>query len=183
MPKQWYVLRVQSNREEEVKESLERRLRAEAMEEKMSRVLVPMEPVTEIRDGKKKVVQRKLFPGYVIVEVEVDDKGKIPDDLWFLVHGTAGVGDFIGGNRPSPMSERDVNRLWKQVERKQEAPKLKVDYGVGDSVRVKKKPYVDMGMTGVVDSIDDSSGKVTVILTLFQRRTEVPFEYWEVEPE
>lgn len=183
MAKQWFVLRVQSNREEEVKESLERRLRIEGLEDKMPRILVPMESVTEIRGGKKRVSQRKLYPGYVIAEVDIDEQGKIPDDLWYLIHETSGVGDFIGGNRPTAMAQKDVNRMLGQVEKAEEAPKLKIDYQVGDTVRVKKKPYSDMGMTGAVESIDESTGKVTVMLTLFQRQTEVPFEYWEVEPE
>jgi transcriptional antiterminator NusG len=183
MSKQWFVLRVQSNREEEVRDSLERNLRAEGLEELMPRLLVPTESVTEIRGGKKRVVQRKLYPAYLIAECEVDERGRVPDDLWFLIHDTAGVGDFIGGSQPTPMAQKDVNRLLGQVEKTHEQPKLKIDYQVGDAVRIKKRPYSDMGMTGQVESIDESTGKVTVIMTLFQRQTSVPFEYWEVEPE
>lgn len=179
MPTQWFVLRVQSNREEDVRESLERRLRAEAMEDLMPRVLVPVESVTEIRGGRKRIVQRKLYPGYVIVEVDVDEKGKVSDDLWFLIHDTAGVGDFIGGNRPSPMSQKDINRLLGQVERAEEPPKLKIDFSEGDVVKIKEGPF--QNFKGNVEEVNEATGRVRVVITIFNRSTPVDLEYWQIE--
>ena len=179
MPFQWFVLRVQSNREDDVREGLEKRLRAEGMESVMPRVLVPTEPVTEIRGGKKKIVERKLYPGYVIVEVDVGEDGKIPDDLWFLVHDTAGVGDFIGGTRPAAMSENDVNRMLGQVERAEESPKLKIDFKEGDVVKIKEGPFENF--KGNVEEVNFATGRVRVVITIFNRSTPVDLEYWQIE--
>jgi Transcription antiterminator len=120
MPKQWFVLRVQSNKEDKVRESLIELIKARGLEGVVSTVLVPSEKVSEIKGGKKKITERKIYPGYIMAEVEVDEQGMIPKEVWFLVRETPGAGDFIGGkSRPVPMASYEVEKLLSEVEHKE----------------------------------------------------------------
>ena len=182
MAKKWFVLRVQSNREEEVRDNLKRAIELEKMQDRISAVLVPTQTVTEIRAGKRLQVERKLYPGYVIVEVEIDEHGRVPDALWYLIRGTSGVGDFIGGEKPWPLRDDEVNRLLGQAEeKKEEAPVLEIEFKEGDMVEIKEGPFHDM--KGQVEEINPTSGRVKVVINVFNRPTPVELDYWQVESE
>jgi len=179
-PKRWFVLRVQSNREERVRQNLERLLELEKLKERVPEVLVPTESVTEMRAGKRTVVERKLYPGYVIIQVEVDEQGHIPDDLWHRIRETSGVGDFIGGDAPWPMRDEEVARILGQAEEVEiEAPKLKIDLREGEMVEIKDGVFKNV--EGYVEEVNPTSGKVKVVINIFNRATPVELEYWQVE--
>ncbi|MDR3232716.1 MAG: transcription termination/antitermination protein NusG [Planctomycetaceae bacterium] len=173
--KDWYILKVQVNREDTIKKSLERRIAVSGLEDCFGDILVPTEKVTEIRGDKKRIVKRKLYPGYIMVFMEIND------ETWFLVRETSGVGDFTGTQgRPTAMLSHEVQRILKsEQESPQKAPELKVGYRVGQIVKVKDGPFETL--EGTVGNIDASSGRVTVIISIFGRSTPVELEYWQVE--
>jgi len=177
----WFALRVQSNREEQVRDALVRHLRAESKESLMPEVLVPTEPVTEIKGGKRKVTEKKLFPGYIFCQVETDEVGKIPDGIWFLIRETSGVGDFIGPHqKPWPIPEAEVLRIKGHEEKqKDERPRLDIQFAEGDRVRIKDGTLENR--EGVVEEVQHATGRVKVIVTLFSRAVPVDVEYWQLE--
>ncbi len=180
MPKQWFVLRVQSNKEDKVRDSLIELIKARGLEKLVSNVLVPSEKVSEIKGGKKKITERKIYPGYIMAEVEVDERGQIPKEVWFLVRETPGAGDFIGGqNKPVPMTSYEVEKLLSEVEHKEEKPRAKIEFREGEKVRVKEGPFENYD--GIVEEVLPASGRVKVMLTVFGRATPVELEYWQVE--
>ncbi len=143
-------------------------------------VIVPSEKVSEIKGGKKKIVERKIYPGYIIAEIEVDDNRQIPKEVWFLIRETSGAGDFIGGqNKPVPMLRYEVEKLLSDIEHKEEKPRAKIEFNEGDKVRVKEGPFENYD--GVVEEVLAASGRVKVMLTVFGRATPVELEYWQVE--
>ncbi|MCL2006360.1 MAG: transcription termination/antitermination protein NusG [Planctomycetaceae bacterium] len=171
----WYILKVQVNREDTIKQDLERRIAVSGLQEYFGEILVPSEKITEIRGDKKKIVKRKLYPGYIMIFMEVFD------DTWFLVRETAGVGDFTGAQgKPTPMLSHEVERILKLAkEGPEKAPELKVGYQAGQEVKVKDGPFETL--EGVVDNIDYVNGRVTVIISIFGRSTPVELEYWQIE--
>ena len=173
--KDWYILKVQVNREDTIKRDLERRIAVSGLQDFFGEILVPTEKITEIRGEKKKIVKKKLYPGYIMIYMEVFD------DTWFLVRETAGVGDFTGAQgKPTPMLPHEVERILKLAEEgPAKEPTLKVGYQVGQEVKVKEGPFETL--EGVVDSIDLASGRVTVIINIFGRSTPVELEYWQIE--
>ncbi len=180
MPKQWFVLRVQSNKEDKVKDSLLELIKVRGLEKLITNVLVPSEKVSEIKGGKKKITERKIYPGYIMAEVDVDEKGQIPREVWFLIRETPGAGDFIGGqNKPVPMASYEVEKLLSEVEHKEEKPRAKIEFREGEKVRVKEGPFENYD--GIVEELLPASGRVKVMLTVFGRATPVELEYWQVE--
>jgi len=180
MPKEWFVLRVQSNKEDKVKENLVERIRAQGLEGMITNVLVPSEKVSEIKGGKKRVSERKIYPGYIMIEIEVDEKGGIPREVWFLIRETSGTGDFIGEqNKPVPMSKYEVEKMLSDIETKEEKPRAKIEFHEGEKVRVKEGPFENYD--GIVEEVLPASGRVKVMLTVFGRTTPVELEYWQVE--
>jgi transcriptional antiterminator NusG len=178
---QWFVLRVQSNREAKVRDSLERLLDVEKLRDRVPQILVPTESVTELRGGNRQVVERKLYPGYVIVQVEVDEGGAIPNDLWETIRETSGVGDFIGAEKPWPMRDEEVARILGQAEEvEEEAPKLEIEFKEGQLVEIKEGPF--KSVEGYVEEVNPASGKVKVVINIFNRATPVELEYWQVKP-
>jgi transcriptional antiterminator NusG len=176
----WFVLRVQSNREAKVRDNVAKMVKLNEIEDRIPEVMVPTESVTELRGGKRHDVERKLYPGYVIIQIETDEGGHIPDELWHMIRETNGVGDFIGGERPWPMREEEVARILGLAEEVEEAaPKLKIDFKEGQLVRIKEGPF--KGREGYVDEVNPTSGKVKVIINIFNRSTPVEQEYWQVE--
>ena len=176
--KQWYVLRVQTGREESVRLALEKRAKASGADDVIGRVLVPIEKITQIRGGKKQVREQKLYPGYVMVELEMSTKD---DKAWFFVRETPGVGDFIGAEeRPLPMTDGEVGKMLGQnLKVDTEEPAIKVNFRVGDPVRIKDGTFVNYD--GVVKQIMSDKGRVEVMVTIFGRQTPVDLEYWQVE--
>src|SRR3990172_1505259 len=166
MPKEWYVLRVQSNKEDKVKDSLIGLIKARGLEKLIPNVLVPSEKISEIKGGKKRITERKIYPGYIMTEIEVDDQGNIPSDVWYLIRETSGTGDFVGGNRkPVPMANYEVEKMLTEVERKEEKPKASIHFKEGDRVRIKEGPFENFD--GTVEEILETSGPVKIILTIF----------------
>jgi transcriptional antiterminator NusG len=188
--KRWYVVKVQSGREESIKNALERRVKIDSLEEYVGRILIPTEKVTELRMGKRVVKKRKKFPGYLMCEVEFNDK------ILYLFRETSGVGDFVGGSLhklPTPMSDREVERMLLDdgdVPGKKEGDeptkkKIIIPYGVNDRVRIRDGTFKDM--EGEVKEITDPSDpkenpKVKVVLAIWGRPVDVEVEYWQVDP-
>lgn len=174
--KEWYILKVQVNREDAIRDSLKRRVAIAGLDAFFGEMLVPTEKVTEIRGDKKRIIKRKLYPGYIMVFMEIND------DTWFLVRETPGIGDFTGASgKPTPMLPHEVERiLASEKTDPAEAPKLKVGYKVGDQVKIKSGPFETQ--EGTVDAIDYTTGRVTVIIAMFGRSTPIELEYWQIEP-
>ncbi len=188
--KMWYCLRVQSSREEKIKENLEKRVKARGLEGLFERMVIPMETVQEIKGGKKRERKRKMHPGYLYLEIETEeDKSDNPDQRWringeayHLIRETPGVGDFVGDrDQPVPMTEEDVRRILRISEPAEagDEPVVKVEFTKGDAVKIKDGPFD--GFEGHVEEVDAENGRVQVIVTIFGRATPVGLEYWQVE--
>ncbi|QDT51216.1 hypothetical protein Pan258_53000 [Symmachiella dynata] len=172
----WYVLKIQSNREKSIKKSLERRINREGLERYFGEIIIPTEKVSEVKNGKKKVTEHKLFPGYLMVNMILND------DTWFLVRETGGVGDFTGSaNKPIPMQEHEIARmLGREEQKEEEAPRVALTFGVGDTVKIKEGPFE--GFEGAIDTVDETTGRLTVLVEIFGRTTPVEeLEHWQVE--
>lgn len=171
----WYILKVQSNREDSICDSLKRRIAIAGLDSYFAEIIVPEERVSEFKNGKKRVVRRKLYPGYIVVHMELND------DTWFLVRETPGIGDFTGsGGKPSPMLPHEVSKIVaKQEEKTDEAPKLKISFTSGDRVKITEGTFENF--EGDVESIDEANGRVTVMINIFGRSTPVELEYWQIE--
>ena len=170
--KQWFVVHTYSGYEERVKKSLEQRIKSMDTESEISQIVIPTEEEIEVRNGQRRTVSKKILPGYVLVQM------KMSDQSWGMVRNTPGVTGFVGsGNKPVPLQEEEVNRVLKQMEA--EAPKVKVGFRKGQSVRVTDGPFIDF--MGVVDDISMEKGKVKVLLSLFGRETPVELDFLQVE--
>jgi transcriptional antiterminator NusG len=175
--KRWYVVKVQSGREESIKEAIERRVKIEGLEEYFGQIIIPTEKVTEMVKGKRVVKEKKIFHGYLMVEVEYNDR------ILYLFRETSGVGDFVGGSvhrPPPPMSEQEVARMLKRQD--QLVPGIqptKPQFDRGDRVKVKDGTFA--GMEGEVKELIEAKGLVRVELTIFGRPVPVELEYWQVE--
>jgi len=172
MPKNWYVIHTYSGYENKVKTNLEKRVESMNMEDKIFRVLVPMEDEVEIKNGKRKVAKRKVFPGYVLVEMDMTD------DSWYVVRNTPGVTGFVGtGAKPIPLLEHEVQNILRQMG--MEEQRTKIDVELGQSVRVASGPFKDF--IGVVREILEDKAKLRVSVSMFGRETPVELEFAQVE--
>lgn len=182
MLKNWYVLRVASNKEEQVREALVRKIKIEGLEERIGRILVPTErrPSPRGRAGEKKYVERRMYPGYVFVEMEVEEDGSIGEKTWFLIKETTSVGDFIGSaGKPTAMKQVDVDKMLMQVEKTDEGAPMALEFGKGDQVKIREGAFENF--EGSVDEFLPEKGLIRVIVTIFGRATPVELEYWQVE--
>jgi transcriptional antiterminator NusG len=172
---QWYVLKVTTNREKSIRLALLRRIAREGLDEFFTEVIIPTENVVETKAGKKRVSEQKLFPGYLFVQMVLND------ETWYLVRGTSGIGDFTGaGGKPVAMSDEEVSRmLGKEEEKEAEPARIKIDFSTGDVVKIKDGPFESF--EGEIDEIDDASGKISVLIEIFGRHTPAELEYWQVE--
>jgi len=178
----WYVLRVASNREEQVCEALKRKVVIEHLEVRIGRILVPTQREKRMRGRVAKVYDRKLYPGYVFIEMTTEDDGSVPEDVWFMVKETMSVGDFIGSDgKPTPMKQHDVEKMLAVVEKSAEQPTLAGMAGMkkGDPIKVKEGPFENF--EGEIDEVFPDKGQVRVIVTIFGRATPIDLEYWQVE--
>jgi transcription termination/antitermination protein NusG len=173
--KRWYVVHAYSGMEKAVERNLRERIERSGMQEKFGRILVPMEEVVELKNGKKAVTERRFFPGYVLVEMEM------ADDTWHLVKHTSKVTGFVGGakNRPSPISESEVMKIVNQMQEGIEKPRPKVQWVVGELVRVKEGPFTDFN--GAIEEVNYDKSKVRVSVTIFGRATPVELDFSQVE--
>lgn len=177
---QWYVLRVAANKEMHVRNALERKVQEEGITECIGRIEVPRETVKRIRAGKQTVHKRKLYPGYVFMEMEATEDGRVPEEAWFLIKGTSGVGDFIGTEgMPTPMRDTDVAKMLMEAEKPEQTPSIKVEFSKGDHIKIREGAFENF--EGTVDSIDAERGIVKVIVTIFGRSTPLDIEYWQIE--
>jgi len=178
--KLWYVLRVASNKEDQVCEALTRKVQIENLSDIIGRILVPTVKEKRVKGGQAKVFQRKLYPGYVFVEMQVNSDGTIPERAWFVIKETMGVGDFIGSdNKPSPMGIHDAEKMLAVVETAKEQPSLSIDFKQGDQVKIREGPFENF--EGRVEEVNSQKGTVKVIVTVFGRATELELEYWQIE--
>ena len=171
----WYVVHAYSGMEKAVERNLRERIDWSELQSKFGRILVPMEEVVELKNGKKSVSERRFFPGYVLVEMEMDD------DTWHLVKHTNKVTGFVGGakNRPAPISEAEVMKIVTQMQEGVEKPRPKVQWEVGELVRVKEGPFTDFN--GAVEDVNYDKSKVRVSVTIFGRATGVELDFSQVE--
>ena len=171
----WYVVHAYSGMEKAVERNLKERIERSGMQAKFGRILVPTEEVVELKGGKKAVTQRRFFPGYVLVEMVLDD------DTWHLVKHTSKVTGFVGGarNRPAPISEAEVMKIVNQMQEGIDKPKPKVEWQVGELVRVKEGPFTDFN--GAVEEVNYEKSKVKVSVTIFGRATGVELDFSQVE--
>ena len=176
----WFVLRVASNKEDSVRETLLRKIKIEGFEHLVNRILVPTEKIKTIKAGKQKITEKKLYPGYVFVEMRLEKDGRIPQDVFFLIKETTGVGDFIGtAGRPSPMSIPEIEKMLAASKPADESPTVKMDFQKGDHIKIKEGPFESM--EGTVDEVMPDHGKVRVLVTVFGRSTPLELEYWLIE--
>ncbi len=171
----WYVVHAYSGMEKAVERNILERIARSGMESKFGRILVPMEEVVEIKNGQRKTTERKFFPGYVLVEMVMDD------DTWHLVKHTNKVTGFVGGGktRPSPISEAEVLKIVSQMQEGTDKPRHKIEFVVGEMVRVKEGPFADFN--GSVEEVNYDKSKVRVAVTIFGRSTPVELEFSQVE--
>ena len=172
MEKNWYVIHTYSGYENKVKANLERRVESMAMEDKIFRVLVPTEEELEFKDGKRKITKKKIFPGYVIVEMI------LTDDSWYVVRNTPGVTGFVGsGSKPIPLQEKETKLILHQMGI--DEPRAKIDFEVGESIRVIRGPFENF--SGMIQDINAEKGKIKVVVSMFGRETSVELDYHQVE--
>ena len=171
----WYVVHAYSGMEKAVERNIAERVQRAGMQGKFGRILVPTEEVVEVKNGVKRTTERKFFPGYVLVEMVMDD------DTWHLVKHTSKVTGFVGGagNRPAPISEDEVMKFVNQVQEGSDRPKHKVEFDVGEYVRVKEGPFADFN--GTVEEVNYEKSKLRVLVTIFGRATPVELEFGQVE--
>lgn len=177
----WYVLRVASNKEEQVRNALERKVKIEGLEHRVGRILVPTLKEKKMRAGVLKIVERKLYPGYVFVEMACEADGAINESVWFLIKETSGVGDFIGSdNKPTSMPDQDVTGMLAASEKAEEQPGLSgLNIKKGDKVKITDGAFESF--EGEVESVDEKRGMVNVIVSIFGRSTPVEVGYWQLE--
>jgi transcriptional antiterminator NusG len=172
----WYVLKVQSSREDTIRDALERRVKIQGLQRYFGRIVVPTEKITEIRNNKKRIVERKTYPGYIMVEMELNEK------TWFTVRETPGVGDFVGAHgTPTKMTEAEVSKMLNLEEKSKDekTPQVRIDVERGDRVKIKDGPFENF--EGSVEEVIEARGLVKVMLIIFNRPTPVDLEYWQVE--
>ena len=177
---QFFVLRVASNKEDRVREALIRKVKIEGLEAVVGRILVPTERVRSIKDGKRRDSDRKLYPGYVFIELDLDKNGMIPEKVWFTIKETEGVGDFIGSNgKPTPMSVKDQAKMVEEAEKPADEVSPEVKFGKGDKIKVTNGAF--QNFEGEVEEIIPDKGMVRIITTIFGRPTPLELEYWQIE--
>lgn len=171
----WYVLKVQSNRERTIRESLLRKITQEGLKDFFGEIVIPVERVVENKSGKKRVVEHKLYPGYLMIQMQLND------DSWYLVRTTAGVGDFTGGGgHPMPMQDQEIQRMLGAGKVQATEPaRVKIEFKIGESVKITDGAFE--GFDGQIEAVDEHSGKITVLIEIFGRPTPVDLESWQVE--
>lgn len=170
----WYVLHTQTGMESKVRASLESRAEIAGLRSQIHQILIPTEKVSEVKEGKKRISERKFFPGYIMIQME------LTDDSWYLVKNTPGISGFVGsGRNPIPLPDGEVEQIIQQQEEKTAKPKPKVEFSSGESVRVKEGAFANFN--GTIEEVNPNRGKLKVMVTIFGRQTPIELEYWQVE--
>lgn len=179
--RKWYAVQTRSNMEKKTAESLRRQIDIEDMGAYISKddILLPTETISEIKNGKKKVHTRNLYPGYIFVRVKLyDDDENFLEKPWYFVRGINGVINFMGGERPVALKQSEIERIFEQIDQSKGTEKPKVSFEVGEEVKINDGPFVSL--TGRIDEIDPERGKLKVSVSIFGRFTPVELEYWQV---
>ncbi|MCW5765585.1 MAG: transcription termination/antitermination factor NusG [Phycisphaeraceae bacterium] len=175
----WFVLRVASNKETSVRDTLLRKVQIEHMDHLVKRILVPTEKTKTIKGGKQRITENKLYPGYVFVEMKLEDDGRIPQDVFFLIKETTGVGDFVGTKgRPTAMKMHEIEKMQAASMRVEDQPQIKMVFEKGEAVTIKEGPF--QGYEGTVDELLPEKGLVRVLVTIFGRQAPVELEEWHI---
>ena len=175
----WFVLRVASNKESSVRETLLRKVQIEGMTHLVGRILVPTEKTKTIKGGKQRITETKLYPGYVFVEMQLEDDGRIPQDVFFLIKETTGVGDFVGtAGRPTAMAQHEIEKMLQDSKKPEDEPVIKLSFEKGEPVTIKEGPFE--GYEGTVDELFPEKGTVRVLVTIFGRQAPVDLEEWQL---
>ncbi len=175
----WFVLRVASNKESSVRDTLLRKVQIEAMGHLVGRILVPTEKTKVVKNGKAKISETKLYPGYCFVEMKLEDDGRIPQDVFFLIKETTGVGDFVGTKgRPTPMKSHEIEKMQAASMRVEDQPQTKLVFTKGESVNITDGPF--QGFEGTVDELLPDKGLVRVLVTIFGRQAPVELQEWQL---
>jgi len=174
MAKHWYVIHTQTGFEDRVKTALEGKMKTAPAKDSITQVLIPIEQVSEIKAGKKKISQRKFFPGYILVEMEMSDEN------WYMIKSIPGVTGFVGaGSRPIPLKDEEIETILKQTKDAREKPTPKVMFEKGEPVRVTDGPFTNFN--GSIEDVNLGKGKIKVMISIFGRATPVELETWQVE--
>ncbi|MFH1846461.1 MAG: transcription termination/antitermination protein NusG [Candidatus Omnitrophota bacterium] len=175
MTKKWYVVHTLTGKEFTVKKVLENQLEsAPEMKEFISAILIPTEKVSEVREGEKRISERKFFPGYILIEMEINDKS------WYFIKNAPGVSGFVGTKtRPVPLAQNEVDEIIKQAKEAKEKPVPKIMFAQGESVRVKEGPFKNF--SGSIEEANQEKGKIKVMISIFGRPTPVELEAWQIE--
>jgi transcriptional antiterminator NusG len=175
----WFVLRVASNKESYVRETLMRKVQIEGLDNLVGRIMVPTEKTRTLKGGKQRITETKLYPGYVFVEMRLEPDGRIPQDVFFLIKETTGVGDFVGtAGRPTPMAVHEVEKMLFDSRKPEETPTVRMEFEPGDNVTIKEGPFENY--EGTVDEVLPDKGLVRVLVTIFGRQAPIELEYWQI---
>ncbi len=172
--KKWYIVHTLTGAEEKTKANLEAKIEAYNMQEIIDEIVIPKEQVTEVRKGQRRVLERKFFPGYILIHMAMDDK------TWLFVKKTPGVATFIGTKRsPTPIPESDVKKILERSKETEDKPSPKVTFEINENVQIIEGPFVNFN--GVVEEVNMEKGKLRVSVSIFGRSTPVELEFWQVE--
>jgi len=175
----WFVLRVASNKESYVRDTLLRKIQIEGMDHLVKRILVPTEKTKTIKGGKQRITETKLYPGYVFVEMKLEEDGRIPQDIFFLIKETTGVGDFVGATgRPTPMAPHEIEKMLLDSRKPEDLPAVRMVFQKGDAVTIKEGPFENY--EGTVDELLPEKGLVRVLVTIFGRQAPIELEEWQI---
>lgn len=175
----WFVLRVASNKENYVRETLLRKIEIEGLKHLVNRILVPTEKTKTIKGGKQRITETKLYPGYVFVEMRLEDDGRIPQDVFFLIKETTGVGDFVGTTgRPTALAQHEIEKMLLDSRRPEEIGEIKMEFEKGEPVVIKEGPFENY--EGTVDELIPEKGLVRVLVTIFGRQAPIELEEWQI---
>ena len=176
---QWFILHTYSGHEKKVRDSLKARIRDTDLQAEITEVLVPTETVVEMRGNKRIESSRMFYPGYVLIEIDCDEKGHIPDDVFHTIRSTPKVTGFVGGQHPTPLTAEEVDQIVNQQAAAAEKPKPKFSYAAGETVRIKSGPF--QSFTGKVEEVNEEKSTLKVTVTIFGRSTPVELNFLDVE--
>jgi len=175
----WFVLRVASNKEHSVRNTLLRKVQIEGKQDWIGRILVPTEKVKTFKGGKQRITENKLYPGYVFVEMRLEDDGRIQQDVFFLIKETSGVGDFVGtAGRPTPLKEHEIEKMLLDSRKPDDEPTVKLTFEKGEQVTINDGPFE--GYEGTVDEVMPEKGEVRVLVTIFGRQAPIDVKEWQI---
>jgi transcriptional antiterminator NusG len=180
MEKQWFVVHTLSGQENKVERHVTKRVQIEEMAEYVGDVLIPMEKVSEVKQGKKSETTRKFFPGYVLVHVALYDEDRnLNERAWHFIQEIPGIIKFVGGDLPMPLPQHEVDSIMNQIEEKQDRATPKVDFEIGETVKINDGAFLNFN--GTIEKIDPDRGKLEVAVSIFGRSAPVELEYWQIE--